>query len=155
MKSPVRNDESESFEGDLTWLLHRAAQRMRRAMEEQSAQHEVDLRDYLVLTALRLDRGQTQLALGKAIGVDETTMTVLLDRLEKKKYVVRRAAPADRRARLPEVTAAGRRLQKRIAKSVDDMEGARLAEFSEAEQRLLRAMLRHLVGQDALSGSCI
>ena len=60
-------------EADLTWLLHRAAQRMRAAMEEQAEQHGLHVRDYLVLTALGTLERPTQLALVQALGLDKTT----------------------------------------------------------------------------------
>jgi DNA-binding MarR family transcriptional regulator len=146
-------------EADLTWLLHRAAQRMRIAMDEQAARHGLDLRAYLVLTALGQSNPQTQLALGQALGLDKTTLTVLLDRLEKDGLIVRLADPHDRRARIPESTPAGRALQARIARSVTDEEKRLLAGFSGAQQRSLRVMLCHLVGAgegaEVLAGSCV
>ena len=148
-------EKVESFEADLTWLLHRSAQRMRAAMEEQSAKDGLDLRAYLVLTALRRRAGQTQLALGQAIGLDKTTLTVLLDRLEKDGHLVRKADPNDRRARLPEATKAGLALQARIARAVTREEKRLLSAFSEQQQSELRAMLRYLIGQGDLAGSCV
>src|SRR3984885_6464355 len=68
---------------DLTWLLHRAAQRMRAALDQvASAQGLAGVRDWIVLSALIAQPGRTQLALGHALGLDKTTLTSLLDRLE-------------------------------------------------------------------------
>jgi hypothetical protein len=39
-------------DSELTWLLHRAAQRMRSATGEAAAQHGLTLRHHIVLSAL-------------------------------------------------------------------------------------------------------
>jgi DNA-binding MarR family transcriptional regulator len=132
-------------EADLTWLLHRAAQRMRVAMEEQAEQHGLHLRDYLVLTALGTLEQPTQLALGQAVGLDKTTLTVLLDRLEQAGLLIRRADPRDRRARLPAATEAGRVLQVKVASALARVEAGLLSGFTAAEQRSLRLMLCDLI----------
>jgi DNA-binding MarR family transcriptional regulator len=141
-------------EADLTWLLHRAAWRMRAQMEERAAAHGVDLRGYLVLTALGEPEGRTQLALGQALGLDKTTLTSLLDRLERDGLVVRCADPGDRRARIPTVTEAGRALQGRVARSITESEDRLLARFGASDRRALRAMLCELIGSgDAAAGA--
>src|SRR5262245_48418383 len=74
---------------DLTWLLHRGAQRLRTALDEVA--HELGLsgaRDWIVLTALVAGPARTQLALGHELGLDKTTMTLLLDRLTSAGLVV-------------------------------------------------------------------
>ncbi len=147
-------------EADLTWLLHRAAQRMRAAMEEQAEQHGLALRDYLVLTALGTLDQPTQLVLGQALGLDKTTLTSLLDRLEQGGLVIRRADPRDRRARLPETTEAGRALQAKVASSLARVEAGLLSGFAAAEQRSLRLMLCDLISaggsvETRIAGSCV
>src|SRR5512142_2337267 len=133
-------------EADLTWLLHRAAQRMHGVMEEQAVKHGVSLRGYLVLTALSSIGPSTQWALGQAIGLDKTTLTTLLDRLEQAGLLVRQADPQDRRARIPDVTQTGRELQVKVANDIAAVEAALLAGFTAAEQQSLRTMLCQLIG---------
>ena len=68
---------------DLTWLLHRAAQRTRAALDQVAqVQGLTGVRDWIVLSALIAGPGRTQPALGHALGLDKTTLTSLLDRLE-------------------------------------------------------------------------
>ena len=100
---------------DLTWLLHRAAQRMRAALDLVAIAHGLaGVRDWIVLSALIAQPGRTQLALGHALGLDKTTLTSLLDRLETGGLIIRSLDPHDGRARIPQVTTAGRRTQARI-----------------------------------------
>ncbi len=96
-----------SADSEITWLLHRAAQRMHAATGEQAEKHGLQLRDYIVLSALDKTPNLAQGELGKALGLDKTTLMSQLDRLERMSLVVRRSDPRDRRARIPEITEAG------------------------------------------------
>ena len=146
-------------DADLTWLLHRAAQRMRTAMEEQAEQHGVQARDYIVLSALAVRADLTQLELARALGLDKTTLMFQLDGLERKGLVVRRFDPRDRRSRIPEATAAGLATRAKVAAALSAVEGALLSDFASSEQRSLRLMLCKLVGtgkeDEAVKGSCL
>ncbi|MFD1050631.1 MarR family winged helix-turn-helix transcriptional regulator, partial [Kibdelosporangium lantanae] len=92
---------------DLTWLLNRAAHEMREAMDAEAHAHGVTLRGQIVLTALAQyeespyskapGRRFSQLALSSSLGLDKTTMTAVLDKLEGQGLVVRTPDPNDRR----------------------------------------------------------
>jgi len=146
---------------DLTWLLHRAAQRMRAALDQVAqAQGLTGVRDWIVLSALIAQPGRTQLALGHALGLDKTTLTSLLDRLETGGLIIRSLDPHDRRARIPQVTTAGRRTQARVTRARDHAEAELLKTFSPQEQHLLRDLLTRLAADQPghclhTSGSCI
>ena len=138
-----------------------AAQRMRAALDEVArAQGLSGVRDWIVLSALIAEAGRTQFALGNALGLDKTTLTSLLDRMETGGLIVRSLDPHDRRARIPEITTAGRRIQARVTRARDDAEAALLRTFSAPEQRLLRDLLTRLAAGHAgdclpAAGSCI
>jgi DNA-binding MarR family transcriptional regulator len=102
-------------DSELTWLLHRAAQRLHTAVGAGAARHGLTLRDHIVLSALDKTQGLTQIELGQALGVDKTTMVAELDRLEKAGLIERKADPRDRRARVPALTEAGDLLRQKIA----------------------------------------
>jgi MarR family transcriptional regulator, organic hydroperoxide resistance regulator len=146
---------------DLTWLLHRAAQRMRAALDQVArAQGLTGVRDWIVLTALSTQPGRTQLALGHTVGLDKTTLTSQLDRLETGGLIIRRLDPHDRRARIPEITPAGRSIQERVTQARDHAEAELLKTFSTHEQHLLRDLLTRLAADQHgdcqhTSGSCI
>jgi MarR family transcriptional regulator, organic hydroperoxide resistance regulator len=130
---------------DLTWLLHRCAQRMRGALDEAARERGLSgARDWIVLSAIAAGPRQTQLALAHSIGFDKTTMTSLLDRLEAAGLVTRGTDSRDRRARIPGLTEAGNRVQHELTAARDHAEAAVLRQFSAEEQRVLRAMLARL-----------
>lgn len=145
---------------DVNWLLHRAAQRFGETMENAVAKQGATMRGYLVLTSLVETPGRSQLALGAALALDKTTLTSVLDKLEQHGLVVRRPVPTDRRVRIPEITAAGRQTQQRIAATVRAVQCDLLGALSGGEQEILRAILQRLIttdgGDDAPSaGSCL
>jgi DNA-binding MarR family transcriptional regulator len=145
---------------DLTWLLHRCAQRMRGALDEVARERGLSgARDWLVLSAIAAGPPQTQLALAQSLGLDKTTMTSLLDRLEAAGLVIRDHDRRDRRARIPGLTAAGRRVQQQVTAARDQAEARVLAQLTADEQRVLRAMLNRLAQGPAddprAAGSCM
>jgi MarR family transcriptional regulator, organic hydroperoxide resistance regulator len=145
---------------DLTWLLHRCAQRMRGALDEVAREHGLTgARDWIVLSAIAAGPRQTQFALAQSLGLDKTTMTSLLDRLESTGLVTRHQDSHDRRARIPELTQTGNRVQHELITARDRAEAAALRQFSPDEQQLLRAMLNRLAEDPAddpkATGSCM
>jgi DNA-binding MarR family transcriptional regulator len=142
---------------DLTWLLHRAAQNMRTVLDEAAQAHGLTgARDLLVLAAMEGGSRQTQLALAQSLGVDKTTMTSLLDRLEARGLITRCTDAHDRRARIPALTEAGRRVQADVMDARDQAESTLLARFSPQERHLLRALLARLADEaQEAHGSCI
>ncbi len=142
---------------DLTWLLHRAAQNMRIAFDETARAHGLaGARDWIVLSALSTGPRQTQLALAQSLGLDKTTMTSLLDRLEGRGLVTRSTDRHDRRARIPELTPDGHRIQAEVALARDNVEACLLAAFTPREQHQLRELLTRLATPAPhATGSCI
>ena len=137
------------------WLLHRAAQRMRIALNEQAEEHGVQLRDHIVLSALHKTPDLTQIELGTVLALDKTTLTSQLDRLERAGLVERTADPRDRRARIPRITDAGEVLRGRLAIETDRIESAALAPFDADEVALFRRMLITVIGEGSAPGSCL
>lgn len=153
-------DADAGARGDLTWLLHRCAQRMRGALDEAAREHGLSgARDWIVLSAIAAGPRQTQLALAHSLGLDKTTMTSLLDRLEAAGLVTRDQDSRDRRARIPGLTETGTRVQQELIAARDRAEAAVLSQLSADEQRVLRAMLGRLAEGPAddprAAGSCM
>jgi DNA-binding MarR family transcriptional regulator len=139
---------------DLTWLLHRAAQNMRGALDEVARAHGLtDARDWMVLSALSTGPRLTQLALAHSLSLDKTTMTSVLDRMEARGLVTRSTDRHDRRARIPELTADGHRVQAEVTRARDQVEASLLGAFSADEQNLLRELLARLT--EVVPGECL
>jgi DNA-binding MarR family transcriptional regulator len=128
---------------------------MRAVTGEAAAKHGVTLRDHIVLSALHLSPGMTQVELGRAVGMDKTTLTSELDRLEGLGLVKRSIDPRDRRARTLAVTEPGEQVRQRVSAEATRAERATLSAFSEADAARLRSMLYDLIGNAEDPGTCL
>lgn len=142
-------------DSELTWLLHRAAQRMNAVTGAAAEAHGVSLRDHIVLSALHKSPGLTQVELGRALGMDKTTLTAELDRLERGALVRRAVDPRDRRARVLELTAAGDEVRSAVATDAERAETDALSPFRAEEVAVLRSVLLALVGTTEDPGTCL
>lgn len=70
------------------------------------------------------------------ICIDKTTLISALDRLEQQQLIVRTVDPSDRRARIPQITAAGKRVYSKFAAARDAAESQAL-DGIDAEQRTI------------------
>jgi DNA-binding MarR family transcriptional regulator len=83
--------------------------------------------------------------LAAAVGTDTAGITGLIDHLEKRGLVSRRANPADRRAVMVEPTEAARALAPRLRDIFQAVNEVLLAGFSPPEAASLEAMLQRLL----------
>jgi DNA-binding MarR family transcriptional regulator len=72
-------------------------------------------------------RGRTVSQLGAAVGARPTTLTSILDRLERRGHVIRGSRPGDRRSVLIELSPSGRVTADAIRTTLDDLERRALA----------------------------
>lgn len=80
------------------------------------------------------ERGeQRQADLIKTLGLDPSTVTKMLQRLEQSGFVTRKPSPNDRRAVVVAATRAGQALRDQVRKAWRDLEQVTAAGFTEAE----------------------
>jgi DNA-binding MarR family transcriptional regulator len=139
------------FPRDLTFLVHAAAARMTDELDRAAVEIGLkDARDWLVLAALDEDRPRTQLELSRVVCVDKTTLISVLDRLEERGLVARMVDPADRRVRIPQITAAGRRVYAKFEAARETAENSALDGVDQADRTLLLNLLARIANnQDA------
>lgn len=107
-----------------------------------------------VLMALWNEDGLNVVELGRRAGLEPSTMTGLLDRLERDGIVARQPDPADRRAQRIALTAEGRRLRKPVLEAVERTLGKATRGFSQKQLTMGREFLRGFLAnmQDARRG---
>ena len=128
----------------LTYLLKRALVDLEDLHAEHLAPVGVSGRELAVLLLLDdRDPGSQQQAAGR-LGVDRTTMVGLLDGLEAKGLVARRADAGDRRRNVLELTGDGQTALVRALRASDEAERQLLAELDDAESAQLRTLLTRL-----------
>lgn len=152
---PNNTDSTElplcaGFPTDLTVLLHAAAGRMTDDLDIAAVEMGLnDVRDWLVLAALDDGRQRTQLELSRVVCVDKTTLISVLDRLEQHQLIVRMVDPSDRRVRIPQITAAGRKVYAKFALARDAAEARALAGVDQADRALLFELLGRIANREA------
>ena len=143
------------MQSEITWLLHRAAQRMHTVTGEHAERYGLQLREYIILSAMQKTPGLTQAELAKTVGLDKTTLMSQLDRLEQQDLIIRRPDISDRRVRIPEITTAGNDLRAQVAGASATAEAHALAGFTADDVATFRRMLFDIIGDSADPGSCL
>jgi DNA-binding MarR family transcriptional regulator len=128
----------------LPYLLNRAGARIAASFDEEMRRLGASLQIWRVLAALREKDGRRMGDLCRTIAIEVSTLTRLVDNMEKKKLVLRRRDRDDARVVALHVTAAGRRLTERILPIAERYETVALAGFSVREAEMLRQALRRL-----------
>jgi DNA-binding MarR family transcriptional regulator len=128
--------------------------------DDVARRHGIGIRGFIVLSTIASTPPVTQLVLGQQLGLDKTAVTAVLDRLEAGGLIIRRSAPGDRRARVPEATKKGRGLAAKVCSEIHEAEASTLAELSPDDINQLRSLLQRLAfgslpDAPIVSGSCI
>ena len=128
----------------LPYLLNRAGARIAAAFSEEVRPLGATLQMWRVLAALREGDGRRMGDLSETTSIEVSTLTRLVDNMEKKGLVARRRDAAAARVVALHVTPAGRRLAQRITPIAERYESVALAGFTAAEADILKAALRRL-----------
>jgi len=97
-----------------------------------------------VLANLADGRGRTVSELGAAVGTRPTTLTSVLDRLERRGHITRGTRPGDRRAVLVELTSPGQLAATTIREAIARLEHRALEGLPDDAIAYLRAALQAL-----------
>jgi DNA-binding MarR family transcriptional regulator len=138
--------ESKATTGDWSALL--ALQRATHATLQTLSSELVDLdltaSEMNALANLADGRGRTVSELGTAVGTRPTTLTSVLDRLERRGHITRGPRPGDRRAVLIELTPTGHLTATTIRRAITDLEHRALGNLPAAHLAGFRRALHAL-----------
>ena len=128
----------------LTYLLKRVLVDLEDLHAEQLAPVGVSGRELGVMLLLDGPDATSQQQAAGRVGVDRTTMVGLVDGLETKGLVARRADADDRRRNVLELTEDGQRALARALRASDEAERQLLAGLDDDESAQLRTLLTRL-----------
>ncbi len=134
----------------LPYLLNRAGARLAVSFSAEIRPLGATLQAWRVLAALRERDGQRMGELAAATSIELSTLSRVVDGMERDGLLARRAGRADARIVKVHVTAAGRRLTRRLLPVAARYEAVALAGFSAGEARMLKAALQRVY--DNLAG---
>jgi DNA-binding MarR family transcriptional regulator len=106
--------------------------------------HGVSMWAYVVLSRLCEQPYRGQNVLAEAIGADKTRIIDVLDDLQQRGLITRQPDPADRRARVLDVTATGRRLREQIHRAIRREEDRLLADLPARDRDTFVRVLHEL-----------
>lgn len=106
--------------------------------------HGLTMWGYIVLSQLGEQPAGSQLALAQAVRYDKTRLIVLLDQLEHAGLLTRRPDPADRRARLVDLTGVGERVLSAARVDIRKMEEELLEGLPRGQRDALLCALARL-----------
>jgi DNA-binding MarR family transcriptional regulator len=86
----------------------------------------------------------------RVFGLKKSTMTSLLDRLERRGLVRRETHPSDRRSLLVRLTDEGRRVAEAVQRPVDELEAKILAEIDDEDLRGFQRVLEGIAKATAV-----
>jgi DNA-binding MarR family transcriptional regulator len=128
----------------LPYLLNRAGARIAMSFAEEVRPLGGSLQIWRVLAALRARDGRRMGDLAATTSIELSTLTRLVDGMERRGLVARRRGARDARVVTLHATPAGRRLTQKILPIAERYETVALAGFSAAEATLLKTALRRL-----------
>lgn len=138
------NSEIVSSEWSALLALQRATHATLQVLAAELVDLDLTASEINALANLADGRGRTVSELGAAVGTRPTTLTSVLDRLERRGHITRGTRPGDRRAVLIELTASGRVAATTIRRTVADLEQRALAGLPADAVAGLRAGLEAL-----------
>jgi DNA-binding MarR family transcriptional regulator len=133
------------------FLLVQLGTHRHRRFAERLAPLGLHPRHFGMLSQIAANEGRSQQALGSALGIHRSALVALVDDLEHRGLAERRRDPADRRAYALHLTAAGRRLLKRLQRAADEDEAELLAALDASERSELIRLLQRVAESQGLA----
>jgi DNA-binding MarR family transcriptional regulator len=133
------------------YLLSQAGAHSSRRWHERLAPIGLDPRAALLLRHVGADEGRTQASLSAALDVPPSRIVGIVDELERRGLLERRANPSDRRARALWLTAGGRKALDELMVVSRAHEADICAGLSERERQVLIELLSIVVSEQGLA----
>src|ERR1700687_1135448 len=136
---------SPDISGTHLWLVMMKAHRALERLALQSIESfEVGLSDFGVMEMLLHKGPQPVNEIGRRIGLTSGAITAAVDRLESCEWVTRGAHPTDRRARVVQLTAAGRAQAAKVFAGHKAAMDSAASGLSKSERAILIRLLKKL-----------
>ena len=124
----------------LTGAQHKVFQELKKELE----QYDLTPIQYGVLKCIwQLDL-HTPKEIADYLSVENSTISGILDRMEKKDLIERKIDRDDRRYVYVDLTKTGKDLEAPVNKTIEDFNKAALSHFTEGEAETLRSLLKRL-----------
>lgn len=137
----------------LPYLLNRAGAKIADAFGKVTRQHGISLQMWRVLAALNQQDGQTVGSLAATTSIETSTLSRLLDQMQRKRLLLRQRDCDDQRSITIHRTPAAQAITEGLIPVALTYESEALTGFVRADAKMLKVMLRRLYRNlDALEG---
>ncbi|WP_446897920.1 MarR family winged helix-turn-helix transcriptional regulator [Clostridium sp. LBM24168] len=126
----------------INFLLTKAQHNVFQCLKSDLAKFDVTPVQYGILKCLWTKNGQTPKQIADVLGLDGSTITGILDRMENKKLLKRAENPEDRRTLKVIITEKGLKLQKPVEEIANRVNENMIGVFSEKDQKQFKKFLR-------------
>jgi DNA-binding MarR family transcriptional regulator len=116
---------------------------------EETQKHDVTALQYGILTVVHSRPGIDQISVCEALGADRSTLTTVVDRLEKQGLLERVASATDRRSNALHLTPHGKRLLPEIRRAEEKMRKRIFKTLSSSEQEVFTDLMTRIIQDHA------
>lgn len=135
-----------TFSVNLGWALATLLRDYQKQVEAALAGLPGGARAFLVMSLVEKETCHSQIAIAERLGLDKTTLTYLLDALERETLIKRTTDPNDRRSRHINLTAEGSAALVRFSKSVEQVEAKILSRLAADDAAQFHLSLMKVAG---------
>jgi DNA-binding MarR family transcriptional regulator len=134
-----------------SFLLVQLGTHRHRRFAERLAPLDLHPRHFGMLSQLAVNEGQSQQALGRALGIHRSAVVALVDDLERRGLAERPRDPTDRRAYTLYLTPAGREQLAELDHAADEDEAELLTALDGSERATLISLLQRVAESQGLT----
>ncbi|MBN1690265.1 MAG: MarR family transcriptional regulator [Dehalococcoidia bacterium] len=135
---------ANELEGYICFNVGRVMRRVYEHYDSRLSPFNLTTPQYMVFSALWIGDGITIGELGQRVALDGSTITGILDRMEKNGYVERRPNTEDRRSALVYLTDKARKVGPRIIGFADELDASIRKNFPAQDMAVFERVLRQL-----------
>lgn len=133
-----------NLENSVGFLMSRTHAKMKNNLNNALKSYHVTVEQWVLLNRLWEQDGISQKALSEKCLKDQPTTTRILDKLEKRRLICRKADPEDRRAFLIHLTPEGLTIRNPLQEAAEKALAQSLASLTPEEQEHLKKLLNKI-----------
>lgn len=145
------HDAARLRQPGVAYLLSAVGTASTRRWQERMRQMELDPREVVVLRMVAAEPGRSQGSLGPALKVRASHLVALIDGLEERRLLQRRANPNDRRANALHLTRRGHTALSRVMEVSKQHEQELTDGLTDAERKTLGNLLARIARRQGLA----
>lgn len=143
--------KSRNLESHLGFWLRFVSNHVSGSFRERLAQYQVTVAEWVLLRTVYEHEPCTLQKLSSQIGVDNGATSRLVDKVLKKKLILRKTGTEDRRSVAIELSEAGKKLIPKLANEADKNDEEFFASLSKADKDHLLRIMKNLVADHKLT----